>query len=80
GSGNFAIPYLPPGRLSCGPGGAQEVLISIMQIVVFVVTLLAMTGLTLFISRSRMGRACRSCAEDMNMANLLGINTNNIIA
>ena len=37
-------------------------------------------GLTLFISRSRLGRACRACAEDIKMANLLGINTNNIIA
>ncbi len=80
GSGNFAIPNLLPGSLSFGPGGAEEVLISYMQIVVFVVTLVAMTGLTLFISRSRMGRACRACAEDMKMANLLGINTNNIIA
>ncbi|RMN27332.1 Branched-chain amino acid transporter permease subunit LivH, partial [Pseudomonas cannabina] len=80
GSGNYAIPNLLPGSLSFGPGGSQEVLISYMQIVVFVVTLLAMTGLTLFISRSRMGRACRACAEDMKMANLLGINTNNIIA
>ena len=51
-----------------------------MQIVVFVVTFLAMLGLTLFISRSRMGRACRACAEDMKMANLLGINTNNVIS
>jgi len=25
-------------------------------------------------------RACRACAEDIKMANLLGINTNNIIA
>ncbi|MCY1535670.1 High-affinity branched-chain amino acid transport system permease protein LivH [compost metagenome] len=39
-----------------------------------------MYGLTLFISRSRLGRACRACAEDIRMANLLGINTNNIIA
>ena len=46
----------------------------------FVVTLVAMLGLTLFISRSRLGRACRACAEDIKMANLLGINTNNIIA
>jgi branched-chain amino acid transport system permease protein len=51
-----------------------------MQILVFVVTLVAMTLLTLFISRSRLGRACRACAEDIKMANLLGINTNNIIA
>ena len=75
-----SIPNLIPGNISFGPGGAQEVLVSYMQIVVFVVTLVAMLGLTLFISRSRLGRACRACAEDMKMANLLGINTNNIIA
>jgi hypothetical protein len=41
-----AIPNLIPGNLAFGPGGAQEVLISYMQIVVFVVTLIAMLGLT----------------------------------
>jgi len=75
-----SIPNLIPGNFSIGPGGAHEVLISYMQIVVFVVTFVAMLGLTLFISRSRLGRACRACAEDIKMANLLGINTNNIIA
>lgn len=75
-----SIPNLLPGNFSIGPGGAQEVLISYMQVLVFVVTLIAMLGLTLFISRSRLGRACRACAEDIKMANLLGINTNNIIA
>ncbi|MDF0731232.1 high-affinity branched-chain amino acid ABC transporter permease LivH [Pseudomonas entomophila] len=75
-----SIPNLIPGGFSFGPGGAEEVLVSYMQILVFVVTLVAMTCLTLFISRSRLGRACRACAEDIKMANLLGINTNNIIA
>lgn len=75
-----SIPNLIPGNFAFGPGGAHEVLISYMQIVVFVVTLIAMLGLTLFISRFRLGRACRACAEDIKMANLLGINTNNIIA
>jgi branched-chain amino acid transport system permease protein len=75
-----SIPNLIPGSFSFGSGGAQEVLISYMQILVFVVTLVVMLCLTLFISRSRMGRACRACAEDIKMANLLGINTNNIIA
>ncbi|MGE7957633.1 high-affinity branched-chain amino acid ABC transporter permease LivH [Pseudomonas sp. NPDC089530] len=75
-----SIPNLIPGSFSFGPGGAQEVLVSYMQILVFVVTLVVMLGLTLFISRSRLGRACRACAEDIKMANLLGINTNNIIA
>lgn len=75
-----SIPNLIPGSFSFGSGGAQEVLISYMQILVFVVTLVVMLCLTLFISRSRLGRACRACAEDIKMANLLGINTNNIIA
>jgi branched-chain amino acid transport system permease protein len=75
-----SIPNLIPGSWSIGPGGNEEVIISYMQILVFVVTVLAMLGLTLFISRSRLGRACRACAEDIKMANLLGINTNNIIA
>jgi branched-chain amino acid transport system permease protein len=51
-----------------------------MQMIIFVVTLITMTLLTLFISRSRMGRACRACAEDLKMTNLLGINTNAVIA
>ncbi|MFF7708791.1 high-affinity branched-chain amino acid ABC transporter permease LivH [Pseudomonas sp. NPDC007930] len=80
GSGNWAIPNLLPGNFSFGPGGNQEVLVSYMQVLVFLVTLATMFGLTLFISRSRMGRACRACAEDMKMANLLGINTNSVIA
>jgi len=75
-----SIPNLIPGSFSFGPGGAQEVLISYMQILVFIVTLVVMLCLTAFISRSRLGRACRACAEDIKMANLLGINTNNIIA
>ena len=47
-----SIPNLIPGGFTFGPG-ASEVIVSYMQIVVFVVTFLAMLGLTLFISRSR---------------------------
>jgi branched-chain amino acid transport system permease protein len=45
-----------------------------------VTTLVVMGGLTWFISRSRMGRACRACAEDLRMARLLGIDTDNVIS
>ena len=75
-----SIPHLIPGNFVFGSGGASEVVISYMQVLIFVVTFLVMLALTLFISRSRLGRACRACAEDIKMANLLGINTNNIIA
>ena len=75
-----SIPNLIPGNFVFGSGGASEVVISYMQVLIFVVTFLVMLALTLFISRSRLGRACRACAEDIKMANLLGINTNDIIA
>ena len=41
-----SIPNLIPGSFSFGPGGAQEVLISYMQVLVFVVTLVSMLVLT----------------------------------
>jgi len=41
---------------------------------------LLMVALTLFIQYSRMGRACRACAQDMGMSNLLGIDTNRVIS
>ncbi|WP_342654730.1 high-affinity branched-chain amino acid ABC transporter permease LivH [Pseudomonas sp. F3-2] len=75
-----SIPNLIPGNFVFGSASTHEVVISYMQILIFIVTVLAMLGLTWFISRSRLGRACRACAEDIKMANLLGINTNNIIA
>ncbi|MNS92926.1 High-affinity branched-chain amino acid transport system permease protein LivH [compost metagenome] len=75
-----AIPTLIPGNFVFGESTMNGVVISYMQILIFVVTFLVMYGLTMFISRSRLGRACRACAEDIRMANLLGINTNNIIA
>jgi branched-chain amino acid transport system permease protein len=75
-----AIPSLIPGNFVFGESTMNGVVISYMQVLIFIVTFLVMLGLTLFISRSRLGRACRACAEDIKMANLLGINTNNIIA
>ncbi|MFV3367387.1 high-affinity branched-chain amino acid ABC transporter permease LivH [Pseudomonas sp. NY15435] len=75
-----AIPSLLPGNFVIGADEMTGVTISYMQVLIFIVTLLTMYGLSMFISRSRLGRACRACAEDLKMANLLGINTNNIIA
>ncbi|MGR7919683.1 high-affinity branched-chain amino acid ABC transporter permease LivH [Zobellella denitrificans] len=79
GSRDVAMPSLIPGGWSFGEGSFQASL-SYMQLIIFLVTFVAMTLLSLFISRSRMGRACRACAEDLKMANLLGINSNTIIA
>ena len=75
-----AIPNLIPGNFVFGESTMNGVVISYMQVLIFIVTIAVMYGLTMFISKSRLGRACRACAEDIKMANLLGINTNNIIA
>ncbi|UJF24374.1 high-affinity branched-chain amino acid ABC transporter permease LivH [Suttonella sp. R2A3] len=54
--------------------------ISALQIIIIVVTILAMIALNIFIQNSKMGRACRACAQDLGMARLLGIDANKIIA
>ncbi|MGL4752050.1 MAG: high-affinity branched-chain amino acid ABC transporter permease LivH [Aeromonadaceae bacterium] len=79
GSRDIAMPAIVSGGIEFGPEQFAASL-SWMQIIIFAVTFITMYGLTQFIGRSRMGRACRACAEDIKMANLLGINTNNVIA
>ena len=73
-----ALPQLIEG-FAVGADG-QGVMISWIQVIVFCTTVAVMAALTVFISRSRIGRACRACAEDLRMARLLGIETNTIIA
>ncbi|RRJ83189.1 high-affinity branched-chain amino acid ABC transporter permease LivH [Aestuariirhabdus litorea] len=80
GSRDVAMPSLITGGWEIGSAEGFQATLSYMQVVIFAVTFVSMTALTLFISRSRMGRACRACAEDLGMANLLGIDTNRIIA
>ncbi len=80
GSRDIAMPSMITGGITIGPEDGFAATLSYMQMIIFAVTLITMTGLTFFITRSRMGRACRACAEDLKMTNLLGINTNGIIA
>jgi len=63
-----------------GPEDGFQVYLSYMQVLIALITVVSMTVLTLFISRSRMGRACRACSQDRAMANLLGIDTDRVIA
>ncbi|MGY5451732.1 high-affinity branched-chain amino acid ABC transporter permease LivH [Agarivorans sp. MS3-6] len=80
GSRDIAMPSLISGGWSFGPEDGFNLTISYMQLVIFVVTFVTMIVLTTFITRSRMGRACRACSEDIGMANLLGIDTNKVIS
>ncbi|MGL4926678.1 MAG: high-affinity branched-chain amino acid ABC transporter permease LivH [Plesiomonas shigelloides] len=78
GSRSLTIPHLLPGNWDLG--GSGQMTLSYMQVLIWVVTLVSMLALSQFIRHSRMGRACRACAEDIKMTNLLGIDTNQVIA
>lgn len=54
--------------------------ISVLQAIIFAITVLSMLSLELFIAKSKMGRACRACAEDLGMAKLLGIDVDKVIS
>ncbi|MFE8070744.1 high-affinity branched-chain amino acid ABC transporter permease LivH [Marinobacteraceae bacterium S3BR75-40.1] len=80
GSRNIGVPQLIDGGWTFGTEGAFQASLSYMQLLIFVATVISMTALTLFISKSRLGRACRAVSQDLKMASLLGIDTNRIIA
>ena len=51
-----------------------------MQIIIIVTTLVLMAIFTRIITRTSLGRAQRSCEQDMKMASLLGIDVNKTIS
>ncbi len=61
------------GTLSLGGGKLN---ISIISLVTIAVCIIIMIGLSLFISKSKMGKAMRACSEDKGAAQLMGINVN----
>ncbi|MDX1451003.1 MAG: high-affinity branched-chain amino acid ABC transporter permease LivH [Oleiphilaceae bacterium] len=79
GARDKAIPPIITGGWTFGTSDF-EMTLSYMQVLIFVVTFVCMFALSQFIAKSRMGRACRAVAEDLKMANLLGINTNRVIS
>ena len=54
--------------------------ITSLQIVIIVVAVLMMAGLTLLIQRTRLGRAMRATSENPPIAQLMGVNINQIIS
>ncbi|MCF2135302.1 MULTISPECIES: high-affinity branched-chain amino acid ABC transporter permease LivH [Burkholderiaceae] len=80
GSRDLSVPVLISGALEFQFGDGFDVTLPYSRLVIVGVTLVLMIALTLFIGHSRMGRACRACAQDMQMANLLGIDTNRVIS
>ncbi|NHB89972.1 high-affinity branched-chain amino acid ABC transporter permease LivH [Photorhabdus tasmaniensis] len=80
GSRDLALPSLISGQWLLGESDGFSASITAMQLTIWIVTFLSMLVLTIFIRYSRMGRACRACAEDLKMTSLLGINTDKIIS
>lgn len=80
GARDMSMQPLVSGGWRFGAADGFQVYLSHMQILIVAVTIVAMLSLSLFISRSRMGRACRACSQDRGMANLLGIDTDRVIA
>ncbi|WP_434525840.1 high-affinity branched-chain amino acid ABC transporter permease LivH [Photorhabdus asymbiotica] len=80
GSRDLALPSLITGQWVLGESDGFSASITAMQLTIWIVTFLAMLVLTIFIRYSRMGRACRACAEDLKMTSLLGINTDKVIS
>jgi branched-chain amino acid transport system permease protein len=60
--------------------GEFIVRLSTMQIVIILTTLTLMVIFTALITRTSLGRAQRSCEQDMKMASLLGIDVNKTIS
>jgi branched-chain amino acid transport system permease protein len=82
GARDMSVPVLMTGAIDFRMGGGEgfEVTLPYGRLLIMGVTLVLMLALTLFIARSRMGRACRACAQDMHMASLLGIDTNRVVS
>ena len=81
GARDMAVPALIPGTFTFGGGdGGFEIFVPYTRVLIIVVAVVLMVALTLFIRHSRMGRASRACAQDMQMANLLGIDTNKVVS
>lgn len=80
GARDVAVPNILPGSFQIPLSDDFAVTITYARLLIIVVVFLLMLGLTLFIKKSRIGRASRACSQDMRMANLLGIDTNKVIS
>jgi branched-chain amino acid transport system permease protein len=60
-------------------GGTRPLVLSQPQILLFFVTLACITGLHFFLTRSRMGKAMRATSDNLDLAQVSGINTQQVV-
>jgi branched-chain amino acid transport system permease protein len=80
GARDVSVPVMVSGAFEFSVGGGFDVTVPYSRLLIVGTTFVLMIALTMFIGYSRIGRACRACAQDMKMANLLGIDTNKVIS
>jgi branched-chain amino acid transport system permease protein len=74
---NLSYPdFLPEQQIPLGAG----ITISAKAVFVIVIAVILMVTLTLFINRSKLGKAMRATAQDRDAAQLMGININRTIS
>ena len=82
GAENYAFPDNALGALPAAVNfgsATRPVPVRTVQIVIFGTSMLIVTLLTLFINRTKIGKALQAVAEDVTTASLLGINTDRLI-
>lgn len=72
----ITAPSLFANQINLGGG----VTLPAKSLIVISVSLVMMVGLTLFVTRTKMGKAMRAVAQDANTASLMGINIDRVIS
>jgi branched-chain amino acid transport system permease protein len=76
GNYTMGVPSLFPGQAIPLPGG---LVISVKSLLIVASAVLMMVALSVFVQRSRAGKAIRAVAQDRVTAGLMGINVNQVI-
>ena len=79
GARSQGVPTLIDGNLTFG-SGEDIIQISHTQFFIIIVAIISMAALTLIISKTSLGRACRATQQDIAMASILGVNVDRTIA
>ena len=69
-----------PAVVANGSFTMGELSVSYLTLLTIATCVVVMVGLTLFINRTKTGRAMRACSEDKGASTLMGINVNQIIS